>query len=169
MDGADESTETKKKIEAILFMSPDPVSLQMLSALVGVQPMRHNFVKECAEQLRDEYAQRGGAVEITVEDNAYIMKIKGEYAGVVSKVAKSLELSRGELKVLAFVAKKEGKSGLVQSSLIRALGSGSYDHIHSLIEQKFINKRKNGRNWLLNTTPKFKEYFNVNFDAASGQ
>jgi len=163
--GTEDPTELKRKVEALLFMSPDPLSLQKLAALVGVPPLKHNLVKECADQLREEYAAKGGAIEIAVEGNAYVMKVKDEYTGLVSKVAKVLELSKGELKTLALIAKKEGKTGVLQSAVVKALGAGCYDHIHSLIEQNFINRRKSGRSWLLNTTPKFKEYFKVNFDA----
>lgn len=157
----DEPAEIKRRIEAILFMSPDPLSLQKLSALVGGASIRDGHIKECAEQLVKEYFARGGAIEIAVEDDTYVMRVRDEYAGLVSKVTKALELSKSELKVLALIAKKEGKSGIMQSSIVKALGSGCYDHIHSLIEQKFISRKKSGRSWLLNTTPKFKEYFKV--------
>ncbi|MCX8199915.1 MAG: SMC-Scp complex subunit ScpB [Candidatus Micrarchaeota archaeon] len=155
--------EMKRRIEAILFMSTEPIHLKTIAKMVGMGT--YAGVKECAERLKEEYAARGGAVEIVSDDSAYFMKVRDAYLGIVAGIARNADLTKGELKVLAYVAKKEGKTGVVQSSVVKALGSGCYEHIHSLVEQKFINKRKNGRNWLLSTTPKFREYFNVNFGA----
>ncbi|MEM3364457.1 MAG: SMC-Scp complex subunit ScpB [Candidatus Micrarchaeia archaeon] len=156
-----QTEEIKRRVEAILFMSTEPMHIKTIAKMVGIGTVAD--VKECAEALKSEYNARGGAIEIVSDDNTYFMKVCDAYLGVVAGIARATDLTKGELKVLAYIAKKEGKTGVVQSSVVKALGTGCYDHIHSLEEQKFINKRKNGRNWVLSTTQKFREYFKVNF------
>ncbi len=137
-------------------MSPDPLSVKSLSKLLGVTPLE---IQTALGKLIEEYKSRDTAIEI-VEERGFYMRVKDDYLDIVSKVTPHTELTRGELRTLAYIAKKEGKTGVLQSDVIKALGS-VYDHIHTLIDQGFIKAKPKGRSKLLFTTPKFRLYFKV--------
>ncbi len=146
----------ERKIEALLFMSPDPLTERQIAKLLGVSNLE---VKTALGRLIEEYKNKDTSIEI-VEEHGYYMRVKDEFLDVVSKVTPHTELTKGELKTLAFIAKKEGKTGVLQSDVIKALGS-VYDHIHRLEELGFIKAKPKGRSKLLYTTPKFRTYFKV--------
>ena len=49
----------------------------------------------------------------------------------------------------------------MQSAIVKAFGSSTYDHMKELLEQEFVVTKKLGRSKRVETTQKFKEYFGV--------
>ena len=143
----------RRNLEAALFMSSRPMGLQELAKIVGVSAP--GFVESELRALQKEYDERGSAVEIANEDG-YYMRVRSEYASKASVLAKGADISRGGLKVLAFISKNDG---MEQSKLVKSLGSTVYEHVHELLEKGFITRAKKGRTMALRTTAKFKEYF----------
>ena len=84
------------------------------------------------------------------------MRLKGEYASKVSSLAQEAELSKGALRILAYVSQNEG---IEQSKLADRLGSTVYDYVHELVDKAFLDKQKKGRTSVLKTTQKFRDYF----------
>ncbi|MEM0437941.1 MAG: SMC-Scp complex subunit ScpB, partial [Candidatus Micrarchaeia archaeon] len=101
------------------------------------------------------------AVEIICENGLYHMRLRNEFSDIAARTSQHTDLTKKELKVLAYIAKKEGDTGVMQSQVVKALGATIYDSIHSLEEKRFINSKKKGRSRILNTTAKFREYFRV--------
>jgi len=144
----------KRLIEAALFISSKPLSLADLGKLIGVASP--GFVDQLAKELAADYARGGLSVTIVKETDGYAMRIKAEYAGKVAEFAKEAELSKGALKILAYVSQNEG---IEQSKLANSLGSTVYDYVGELCGKGFVEKRKKGRTSVLKTTQKFKDYF----------
>ncbi|MEM0438032.1 MAG: hypothetical protein QXU54_01900, partial [Candidatus Micrarchaeia archaeon] len=48
--------QLKRRVEAVLFMSPQPVSAARIAAVLGTGAVAH--VKKCADKLCGEYALR---------------------------------------------------------------------------------------------------------------
>jgi len=144
----------RRNLEAALFMGSRSMSLQELAKIVGVSAP--GFVESELRALQKEYDERGSAVEIANEEGGYYMRVRSAYAAKASVLAKGADISRGGLKVLAFISKNDG---MEQSKLVKSLGSTVYDHVHELLEKGFITRAKKGRTMALRTTPKFKEYF----------
>ncbi|MGB9635222.1 MAG: SMC-Scp complex subunit ScpB [Candidatus Micrarchaeia archaeon] len=153
------TSEIKRRVEAVLFMSTEPVHMKTLAKVVGMGS--YQDIKTCAEDLKNEYNARGSSIEIVSENDSYFMRLRDEYLSTVAHINKHVELSKGELKTLAYIAKKEGSTGVLQSTVVRVLGQNAYQHIQKLVEMRFVNTRPSKRSKLLSTTQKFREYFRV--------
>ncbi len=161
MEGSENPNEKDvcSSVEAVLFMSTEPLKIERIAGIIGIGSI--GVVKKGIEQLKRKYDEMNSAVQVVDDNGLYSMQVRDEFLGIASKISKFTELSKGELKTLAYIAKKEDKTGVLQSSVVRTLGSNAYAHIHSLAEKGFIKGMKKGRTKLLNTTRKFREYFKV--------
>lgn len=160
MDGSQER-EQVNLVEAALFASGKAMSAQEISQAIGIASIGH--VKKLVDGLIEEYSKRDGSICVIRLGDKYIMSIKDSYAGRVSSVAGQPELSKGALRALAYISRNEP---LMQSGLVKAFGSGVYDHVHELLENDFVRATKEGRSKKLETTQKFKEYFNLSGQGA---
>lgn len=88
----------KEIIEAALFASGDPLDIEQLRRL-----LRGKNARELIQQLMDEYAQRGSAIEIREIEGRFVMQVKPEYAEKVRSVAPK-ELRSPVLRTLAMIA-----------------------------------------------------------------
>ena len=87
-----------------------------------------------------------------------MFSLKEPYASKVAGLASGPDISRGALRILAYISKNDG---VLQSSVVKNFGSSVYDYIKELTEKEFIETQKIGRSKKITTTDKFKEYFNV--------
>lgn len=146
----------RKLVEAALFMSPTALSADDVSRATGIASP--GIVEKILTELVAEYRGRDTALEILVLNNKYMFSLKEPYSGKVSGLAKGPEISRGGLKLLAYIGKN---NGVLQSQLVKYFGSSTYDHIKELTEKEFIQSAKYQRSKKISTTPKFDEYFSV--------
>lgn len=146
----------KKLIEAALFMSSRALSAEELAKIVGLGAIgqAEDYVKE----LMAEYKQGDTALDIIEIGGKYLMTVKEQYAGKVSSLASGPDLSRGALRILAYISKN---NGILQSELVKAFGESTYDYIKELEEKEFIARKKDGRSKRVFVTSKFNEYFSV--------
>ena len=151
-----ERREQLNTIEAALFVSGKAMSAEELSAATGIASI--GYVKKLADELIEEYRTREGSICVLKVGDKYALSIREQYAGRVSSVAGQPELSKGALRILAYVSKNEP---ILQSSVVKAFGSTVYDYMKELVENDFIRTAKEGRSKKLETTQKFKEYFNL--------
>jgi segregation and condensation protein B len=152
---AEGNEEYKRLLEAALFVTSRAMSASELGEVVGIASV--GSVASLLDDLTEEYNSRPSALGIFKIGDKYIMSVKDPYAGKVNQLAGAPDLSRGALRILAFVSKNEP---VLQSSIIKSFGSASYDYIHELQEKNFLKAEKTGRTKKLDTTEKFKEYFN---------
>jgi segregation and condensation protein B len=150
-----QSGDYKKLIEAALFVSGKALSADEISQAIGVASV--GAVNTMVTELMKEYESRDTSMSILKIGDKYIMSVKEPYAGRVSGLAGAPDMSKGALRILAFVSKNEP---VLQSSVVKAFGSSAYDYLRELREKDFITRTKSGRSMKLQTTLKFKEYFN---------
>ena len=143
-------------LEAALFVSGKAMSVEELAAATGIASI--GYVKKLAEELVEQYNTRSSSIYVTKVGDKYIMSVREQYASRVSSVAGQPELSKGAMRILAYVSKNEP---IVQSSVVKAFGSTVYDYMKELAENDFIKTSKEGRSKKIETTQKFKEYFNL--------
>ena len=145
---------SKKLIEAALFMSPKPLSLEDLGQIAKVPNL--NFLEKDIQEIMQDYEQRDTALEITKIGSSYQMGIKPEFEESVTHLASESQFHKGVMKTLAMISFKQP---VKQSFIIKYRNNKAYDHIHQLEEKGFINREKSGRTYVLKTTRKFLEYF----------
>ncbi len=151
-----EDLDRKKLIEAVLFMSQNAIGIADISKATGIASLGH--IKASLEELMKDYGEKDTSLMIYEIADKYMFGLKEPYSSKVSSLANGPDISRGGLRILAYISKNED---ILQSQIIKLFGSGAYDYIKELTETEFIETKKAGRSKKITTTPKFKEYFNV--------
>ncbi|MCD6227164.1 SMC-Scp complex subunit ScpB [Candidatus Micrarchaeota archaeon] len=149
----DEKMDKLAVLESVLFMSPKPVSMRIIMKSVDVH--NSNKIKKMIDKLNKMYEDRGSAVRVFEVNNKYILNILPQYADYVTRFTTETELTKSEMKVLAYIAKN---NGILKSKLIKRIGV-VYDKVKSLEEKGFIKEVPDGRSSKLFLTKKFKDYF----------
>lgn len=144
--------EEKAIIEAALFASGDPIDEGKLQKLVKKKDVRGLIL-----DLMNEYEQRNSALEIKEIDGKYVMQVRPEYAENVRPIAPK-ELRSPVLRTLSIIAYHQP---LTQSELVDRRGQVAYEHVREIEEKGLIASIPRGRTRLLQTTPRFAEYFNL--------
>ncbi len=148
--------EYKKLIEAALFMSPNALSLAEIGNATGIASP--GAIERLVTELISEYDGRDTSLRIMAISGKYMFSLKDEYVSKVSSLAAGPDLSRGSLRVLAYISKNED---ILQSDLVKYFGSSTYEYIKELTEKDFVETHKYKRSKKIATAPKFKEYFGV--------
>ncbi|MGC8649217.1 MAG: SMC-Scp complex subunit ScpB [Candidatus Micrarchaeia archaeon] len=155
MDVPSNKEEIKKIIEAALFVSGRALSIDELAKALGIASI--GSLIPIIEELIDDYNKRDSALMISKLANNYLLAVKEPYLKYVNSFAGAPDLSRGALRILAYISKNEP---IMQSNIIKSFGTSSYEYIKEILEKGFIKATKNGRTKKIETTQKFKEYFN---------
>ncbi|MEB3287792.1 MAG: SMC-Scp complex subunit ScpB [Vampirovibrionales bacterium] len=146
--------QLKADIEAVLFITAKPLSLQEISELVEA-PVE-DVEMTLGELIQDFAFREGSGLEIDDTDG-YILQVREDCARIVHKMM-PLEMSPAIIRTLSAIAIK---APILQSDLIELRGSTAYDHISELLSKKMISKRRQGRSYVLNTTKAFDDYFKL--------
>jgi segregation and condensation protein B len=130
--------ESKKKIEAALFVSGRFMTLQELVTLTEVNPI---LLKKILEDLIDDYKDSG--IEVLNKDNLWKMDVSSEFTWMINKLATgSSEFTKAEQETLAIIAYKKQ---IKQSVMVKIRGNKAYEHIKRFVEMGLINKKKVGQ------------------------
>ncbi len=151
-----EGIEYKRLVEAALFMAPKAMDLAELSEATGIASL--GSLQSILNGLVERYKTADTALEIIELDKRYMFSLKEPYASRMGRLAGSPDISRGALRVLAYVSKN---APAIQSDLVKAFGESTYEHVKELVEKGFIEAKKYKRSRSIRTTAKFREYFNV--------
>ena len=146
----------KKLIEATLFMSQNALSASEIGNIIGLASI--GKVEELLKALAKEYNERDTALEVTEIGGKYMLTLKEPYASKVSSLASGPEISKGALRILAYISKN---NGTLQSELVKIFGETVYAYVKELVSKEFIEAKRSGRSKKLYITMKFKEYFAV--------
>ncbi|EKE02416.1 MAG: putative transcriptional regulator [uncultured bacterium] len=151
----------KPRIETVLFITAKAMQIDEIAEILKEDPAE---VESALLDLIMDYSSRETALEIDDEDG-YIIQVKQEYMDIVEKLV-PVELKPAVLRTLSVIAIKEP---IRQTKLIELRGQSAYDHILELLDKGLITKKKdkNGRSFVLKTTPKFAEYFKLKGDTKS--
>lgn len=149
--------DSKKILEAALFMSPKALSLEELMKTIRKDSLleTHRLVKE----LLQEFNARDSALEIIDLNGSFQMKVRDDFEADVQQFASASEFNKSVQKTLALIAFKQP---IKQSLVIKLRNNKGYEHIKVLYEKGLVAKVKYGRTFLLKTTKKFLEQFGKN-------
>ncbi len=147
----------KASIEAILFISGEPIPISKLLKKLGLKD--REYVEGLIENLSKDYRDRGSSIEIirAVEDR-YTMQVRNEYSLLTADFAPKSEIRGGALKTLAIIAYKQP---LKKSDLVKYRGSQCYEHVKILVEAGLLDAEPCGKTKILKTTSKFSEIYGL--------
>ena len=143
----------RNKVEAILFLSTEPISSREIAKKLGVDT---NLVRKALTQLLQDYENRETSLMIDTE-KGYFLRVKDEYADLSEEVL-TFELKTASLRTLSTIALKEP---IYQKDLIELRGGSCYEHLKDLESLGLIKRQKEGISKIIRTTKTFAEYFKL--------
>jgi len=143
----------KAIIEAALFVSDKPLSVEQLSKTTGIQ---QEEVAKIVEQIRVDLEVEEHGYELVETPEGYEYRVRAEYREKVAKLAPFADLSAGMMRTLAIVAAKQP---VKQSLIVKYQGNKAYAYVQKLEDKGLIKSEKYRRTKLLQTTPEFEKYF----------
>jgi len=153
---------TKGLIEALLFLSSDPVKLSSLSKSTGLEKPE---LREILDELILDYQEKEGGFLLREIAGGYQFITNQKYSDVLSQIFKDKKretLSRGTLDTLAIIAYKQPVT-LTELDEIRGVSSRAM--VASLISKKLVKavgqKEVPGRPTLYGTTNEFLLHFGL--------
>jgi segregation and condensation protein B len=143
-------------IEAILYLKAQPLSL---NKIVEYAKCDREAAEDALIELMQDYAHRDSALEIVETDEGFSLQLRKTFQDMV-QILVPADLGVGALRTLAAIALK---GPLMQTDLVDLRGSGAYQHVHELVEQGFVQKRRsaNGRSYRVQVTDQFYQYFQI--------
>ncbi|MFP4134945.1 MAG: SMC-Scp complex subunit ScpB [Halothece sp.] len=142
------------KIEAILYLKAQPLSLKELSEY---SERDRAEVEDAILELMSDYAHRDSALEVVETPNGFCLQLRSTYQNILQDLVPA-ELGVGALRTLAAIALK---TPIRQTDLIELRGSSAYQQVQELVELKLVKKRPEGRSYWLEVTEKFYQYFEI--------
>ena len=143
---------SKKVLEAALFISASPMTLDQLARVSGINSLGH--VKELMEGLQKDYEGRG--LEVVRTPAGWSMQVRPELVPRVAHLTPYSDLGEGPKRTLAIVTLKEP---VRQSEIIRLQGNKAYYYIKDLVKRGLIASDKEGHTKILKLTQEFERYF----------
>lgn len=150
--------DEERLVEAALFVSAEPISVEELARITGLEKSQ---IMRAVEQLRKEYEERGSALQIReIGEEHFYMQAKDAYAGPLMNLVRPA-VGGEMLKTLSLIAFRQP---ITQAEVVKARGYKVYDHVKELANKGFISAEPHGRTKMLSTTKKFTDYFGLSED-----
>jgi len=166
VDGADDGLEGRELaavLEALLFVSPEPVPLSRLTTAIG--HVSKAEVEQALMRLEQDLAQEGRGIQLVKLAGGYRLVTKAEYAPWLKRLDKAKaaqKLSRSALESLAIIAYKQP---LVRAEIEEIRGVETSGVLRTLLERKLVRivgrKEVPGRPIMYGTTKFFLEHFGL--------
>lgn len=141
-------------VEAILFSAGKPLSVKQICEVTGLE---EPAVRSALKKLNRSYETRSTALDIVHIGQNYSMQLKQEYALETQEVAQK-ELDREVTKTAVLIAYYQPMS---KKELIGIVGEKVRDHVDLLVKMKLIYQNRTNRGYILETAPKFMEFFGI--------
>jgi segregation and condensation protein B len=158
-----DARELKAILEAILFVSPEPVPVARLMSIVGTVSKAE--VVQALEILRHDLEQLGRGIQLVQVAGGYRLVTKQEYGLWLKRMEKAKavqKLSRSALESLAIIAYKQP---LVRAEIEEIRGVETSGVLRTLCERKLVRivgrKDVPGRPIMYGTTKFFLEHFGL--------
>lgn len=155
--------ELKAIVEAMLFVSTEPISVTRLVSALG--DVTKAEVERVLRSLADDLEQEGRGVRLAEIAGGYRLVTKQEYATWIKRLDKSkstTKLSRSALESLAIIAYKQP---IVRSEIEEIRGVETSGVVRTLLERKLVRivgrKEVPGRPIMYGTTKYFLEHFGL--------
>ena len=150
-------------VEALLFVSTEPVPVSRLATVIGT--VSKSDVEQALKALEQELAQEGRGIQLVKLAGGYRLVTKSDYAPWLKRLdkAKSAQkLSRSALESLAIIAYKQP---LVRGEIEEIRGVETSGVLRTLLERKLVRivgrKEVPGRPIMYGTTKFFLEHFGL--------
>ena len=166
VDGPDnglEGFELAAVLEALLFVSAEPVPVSRLATAVGTVSKAE--VEQALKRLEQDLAQEGRGIQLVKLAGGYRLVTKAEYAPWLKRLDKAKaaqKLSRSALESLAIIAYKQP---LVRAEIEEIRGVETSGVLKTLLERKLVRivgrKEVPGRPIMYGTTKFFMEHFGL--------
>jgi segregation and condensation protein B len=156
-------SDLKAIVEALIFASPDPLSLKALAKLLDTEPKED--VEAAIQALKQDYDRPGGLQMVEVAGGFQIVTRPElhEWVRRLFNERTTQKLSVAALETLAVVAYKQPVTG---PEVAEIRGVSAVGVISTLIERKLVKivgrKQVVGRPFLYGTTREFLERFGLN-------
>lgn len=158
-----DARELKAILEAILFVSPEPVPVARLMSIVGT--VSKGEVVQALEILTHDLDQPGRGIQLVQVAGGYRLVTKQEYGLWLKRMEKAKatqKLSRSALESLAIIAYKQP---LVRAEIEEIRGVETSGVLRTLCERKLVRivgrKDVPGRPIMYGTTKFFLEHFGL--------
>ena len=158
-----DARELKAILEAVLFVSPEPVPVARLTSIVGTVSKAE--VVQVLEILRHDLEQQGRGIQLVQVAGGYRLVTKQEYGPWLKRMDKAKaaqKLSRSALESLAIIAYKQP---LVRAEIEEIRGVETSGVLRTLCERKLVRivgrKDVPGRPIMYGTTKFFLEHFGL--------
>jgi segregation and condensation protein B len=155
--------EMQSSIEAILFMSDKPVSIEKLQAMLGPD-LKHSLFQEAMTALIDRFAANSHGIEISQIAGGYQLRTKPGRAALAKKLARvqTQRLSSGAMETLAIVAYRQP---VMKEDVDKIRGVDSSYFVRQLLDRKLIQisgrSELPGRPMVYSTTETFLALFGL--------
>ncbi len=141
-------------VEAALFCAGRPIDAKEIAQSMELTV---DEVKTSLKRLVEDYFSRDGAIEVVKVGSKYVMQLKGEYSDRVSSMTQT-NISTDLLKTVALIAYHQP---ILQSNLMRMIGSKAYEHVKELREMNLVLARPRSNSLELSTSKTFPDYFGI--------
>jgi len=150
-------------LEALLFVTAEPIPLTRLLALLGAVTKQE--VEQALVSLGHDYEQEGRGLQLAEVAGGYRIVTKAEFAPWLKRLEKvkaPSKLSRSALESLAIIAYKQP---IVRAEVEQIRGVETSGVIRTLLERKLVRivgrKEEPGRPIMYGTTKTFLEHFGL--------
>jgi segregation and condensation protein B len=158
-----DSRALKGILEALLFVTADPIPVSRFVTLLGAVTKQE--VEQALDGLRHEYEQEGRGLQLAEVAGGYRIVTKAEFAPWLKRLEKvkaPSKLSRSALESLAIIAYKQP---IVRAEVEQIRGVETSGVIRTLLERKLVRivgrKEEPGRPIMYGTTKFFLEHFGL--------
>ena len=160
---SDELTDLKSTIEALIFASPEPLTLKRLMKILDNEPQEH--VEEALALLQGEWAERVGGLQLVEIATGFQIVTKSELHESVRRLFhehSKQRLSIPALETLAVIAYRQPVTG---PEVMEIRGVSTSGVLGTLIERRLVKvvgrKPVVGRPFMYATTREFLDRFGL--------
>jgi segregation and condensation protein B len=116
-------------------------------------------------ELSEAYGRDESPLEVVeVTGGRVVLQLKPNFNKQARRFSIKPILTSGPLRTLSFVAYNQP---VEQSTVATARGSQAYKHLKALESMGLISRKKQGRSFIINTTPDFADYLGLSPDRTS--
>lgn len=158
-----EDVEIKKILEALLFVSGEPLSVDRVKNIL--EDIDRGKIRNLLWEVQHEYEMRPSGLRVAEVAGGFQLITRPELAGWIKKLKKvkqSSKLSKPSLETLAIVAYKQP---IVKSEIEEIRGVDSSGVLKGLLDKHLIKiigrKDVPGKPILYSTTKEFLQYFGL--------
>lgn len=156
--------ELKPIIEALIYVSEEPITLKQLAAILEGESA--DDIQAAVEQLSAEFNSRGGGLEVRQLAGGYRITTRPELSEYVRRYLKSQPSARLSLAALETLAVIAYKQPITIPEILEIRGVTSTSAIKTLLDRRLIVARGHkpvvGRPMLYGTSKEFLIHFGLN-------